>query len=339
METMRVVEIQESFGLDRLAVAERPRPEPAPGQVVLRMRAASLNARDLMTVRGHYNPKQPLPLIPCSDGVGEVVGVGEGVDRVRPGDRVAATFAQGWISGEPTWEMLRSTLGGPLDGTLAEFMALDAEAVVRVPEHLTDEEAATLPCAGLTAWSALVTHGQIGRDDTVLVQGTGGVSIFALQFAKLHGAHVTLLSSRDDKLERARALGADVTINYRTTPKWGAEVRDLYDGEGADHVVEVGGEGTLPQSLRGIRTGGTISLIGVLSGPALNVPLGPVVTRQIRLQGVTVGNRDGFEAMARAIGQHRLAPAVDRVFAFEELHQAFEHLASGAHFGKICLRH
>lgn len=338
METMRVVEIQESFGLDRLAVAERPRPEPAPGQVVLRMRAASLNARDLMTVRGHYNPKQPLPLIPCSDGVGEVVGVGEGVDRVRPGDRVAATFAQGWISGEPTWEMLRSTLGGPLDGTLAEFMALDAEAVVRVPEHLTDEEAATLPCAGLTAWSALVTHGQIGRDDTVLVQGTGGVSIFALQFAKLLGARVIVSSSSEEKLERARALGAWETIHYASDADWGRTAKKLTGGAGVDHVVEVCGAQTLSQSSAALRPGGQVSLIGVLSGTASELSILPILMRQLRIQGIFVGHRDGFEAMNRAVAEYRMRPTISRVLPFEEVRTGLEEMAAGRHFGKICLR-
>jgi len=213
---MKVFEIQDAFGLDHLSLTERPTPSPGPGQVLVRMGAASLNYRDLLMVRGHYNPRQPLPLVPCSDGAGTVVAVGEGVTRVQEGDRVATVFAQTWISGEPAPDKLRSTLGGPLDGTLAEFMVLDAEGVVSVPEALSDEEAATLPCAALTAWSALVTQGEVKAGDTVLVQGTGGVSIFALQFALLLGAQVIVTSSRDEKLERARQLGAHETINYRS---------------------------------------------------------------------------------------------------------------------------
>jgi len=335
---MKVIEIRDGFGLDRLTVAERPEPRPGPGQVLLRMRAASLNYRDLLTVRGQYNPKQPLPLVPCSDGAGEVVAVGEGVSRAAVGDRVATLFAQGWLSGEPDREKLRSTLGGPLDGTLAELMVLDQNGVVPVPHHLSDEEAATLPCAAVTAWSALTTPGPVGAGDVVVAQGTGGVSVFALQLARLLGARVIVTSSSDEKLERARELGAWETIHYVERPDWGREVRKLTGGRGADLIVEVGGAGTLAQSLDAVRIGGRIALIGVLSGTAAKIDVIPVLMKQVRVQGLLVGHREGFEAMNRAVEQHELRPVVDRVFAFNEVRAALEHMAGGKHFGKICIR-
>jgi NADPH:quinone reductase-like Zn-dependent oxidoreductase len=337
-EPMRVVELREGFGLEHLKVAERPQPAPGPGQVLLRMLAASLNYRDLLMVRGRYDPRQPLPLVPCSDGVGEVVAVGAGVTRVGPGDRVAPIFAQAWLAGEPTRDRLRSTLGGPLDGTLAEHVVLDAEGVVRVPEHLSDEEAACLPCAGVTAWSALVTHGAVRPGEIVLAQGTGGVSIFALQLATLAGARVIATSRDDAKLERARALGAWRTINYRTTPDWGRRAVELSGGTGVDLVVEVGGAGTLGQSLAALRPGGRISLVGVLSGASSELNILPLVMRQIRVQGLLVGSRDAFEALNRAVAAHQLRPAVGRIFPLERTREALEYLASGAHFGKVCIR-
>ena len=222
---------------------------------------------------------------------------------------------------------------------MAEFMVLSVAGVAAAPSHLSDEEAASLPTAGVTAWRALVTEGRLKAGDTVLVQGTGGVSLFALQFAKLLGAIVIVTSSSDSKLEKARGLGADAVINYRTTPGWGKRAREITAGVGVDHVVEVGGQGTLPESLRAVRPGGTISMIGVLAGGTMDARLGLVVTRHVRLQGITVGNRDDFEAMARAIGQDELRPVVDRMFAFDELHQALDYLASGQHLGKVCIRH
>ncbi|HVT18374.1 MAG TPA: NAD(P)-dependent alcohol dehydrogenase [Thermoanaerobaculia bacterium] len=335
---MRVVEIRGAFGLDHLVEAERPEPRPGFGQVVVRVRAASLNYRDLLTIEGRYNPKQPLPLIPCSDGAGEVVATGEGVSRVRVGDRVCGAFAQRWIAGEPTRERLRSTLGGPLDGMLAELVALDQEGVVRVSGHLTDEEAATLPCAAVTAWSALVTEGGLAAGETVLVQGTGGVSLFALQLARLAGARVIATSSSDEKLGRARELGAAEGINYRAEPQWGKRVRELTGGAGADHVIEVGGAGTFQQSLQAVRFGGRISLIGNLAGSSAEVMLTSILMQRIRVQGILVGHRESFEAMNRAIELHRLRPVIDRVFPLAEARQAFEHMAAGGHFGKICIR-
>ncbi len=333
---MKAVELR-AWGLGNLVLAERPEPRPGAGQAVVRVKAASLNYRDLLMLRGEYNPKQRLPLVPCSDGCGEVVAVGEGVTRVAVGDRVCPSFHQRWIAGEPTRELLRGTLGGPLDGTLQELMVVHEEGVARVPEHLTDQEAATLPCAAVTAWNALVTEGQATAGDTVLVQGTGGVSVFALQLGVLLGARVIVTSSSDGKLERARALGAWETINYREVPAWGARAAELTGGRGVDLVVEVGGAGTLEQSLRAVRPGGTIAMIGVLSGAATELRLNSVLMRKIRVQGVIVGPRESFEALVRAVAHHRLRPVVDRVFPLAEAREAFEHLASGRHFGKVCV--
>jgi NADPH:quinone reductase-like Zn-dependent oxidoreductase len=333
---VKAVELR-AWGVENLVLTERPEPRPGPGQVVVRMRAASLNYRDLLMVRGEYNPKQRLPLVPCSDGSGEVVAVGEGVTRAAVGDRVCPTFHQRWIAGEPSRELLRGTLGGPLDGTLAELMAVDEQGLVRVPEHLSDAEAATLPCAALTAWNALVTEGRVTAGETVLVQGTGGVSIFALQLAVLLGARVIATSSRDEKLARARELGAWETINYREQPAWGARAGELTGGRGVDLVVEVGGAGTLEQSLRAVRPGGTIAMIGVLSGAATELRLNSVLMRKIRVQGIIVGPRESFAAMSRAIAHHRLRPVVDRVFPLAETREAFDYLASGRHFGKVVI--
>lgn len=335
---MRAIEIRGGFGLENLALVERPDPRPGPGQVLVRLRAASLNYRDLLMAEGKYNPKQKLPLIPCSDGAGEVVEVGEGVTRVQAGDRVCGAFAQKWISGEPNRERLRATLGGPLDGTLAELAVFDQEGVVKVPGHLSDEEASTLPCAAVTAWSALVTEGGLKGGDTVLVQGTGGVSLFALQLAKILGARVIATSSQDEKLERVRRMGADGLINYREVPEWGKRAKELTEGTGADNVVEVGGAGTLHQSLQAVRFGGTVSLIGNLSGTKTEILLTHIFMQRIRVNGILVGHRESFEAMNRAIALHELRPVIDRVFALEEAPAAFGHMAAGGHFGKIVVR-
>lgn len=335
---MKVFEIQDSFGLDNLKLAERPDPKPGYGQVLIRVRACSLNYRDLLTIQGAYNPRQPLPLVPLSDGVGEVVEVGEGVSRIGVGDRVAGIFAQKWIGGGPNQERLRSTLGGPLDGMLAQYVVLDEAGVVRIPEHLSFEEAATLPCAAVTAWAALTKYRKLTVGETVLLQGTGGVSIFALQFAKLLGARAIITSSSDDKLERARQLGADQLINYKANPNWERQVRELTDKVGVDHIVEVGGAGTLEKSLACVRIGGFIAVIGVLGGKAAPLSVTPILMSSITVQGITVGNRDDFEAMNRAVAAHRLRPVIDRVFKFEETPQALELMQKGGHFGKIVIR-
>ena len=334
---MKVVEIRGGFGLDRLAVVERPTPEPGPGQVLLRMRAAALNYRDLLTVLGRYNPKQPLPLVPGSDGVGEVVEVGAGVTRVRPGERVIPIFAQRFLAGAPTRDKLRSTLGGPLDGTLAEYVALHEDGVVAAPEHLSHVEAATLPCSGVTAWNALVGEGPLRPGSTVLVQGTGGVSVFALQIARIAGARVIVTSSSERKLERARELGAWETIHYPSVPEWGAAARRLTGGVGVDVVVDVGGTATLRESLAAVAFGGQISLVGNLTGGAVELDVVPIFMRQVRLQGILVGHRESLEAFARAVAGSGLRPVVDRVFPLHEIRAALEHMHSGNHFGKVCL--
>jgi NADPH:quinone reductase-like Zn-dependent oxidoreductase len=334
---MKVLEVQKGFGLDHLVFSDRPQPRPGSGEVLLRMKAASLNYRDLLTVQGFYSPKQPLPLIPGSDGIGEVVETGDGVSRVKKGDRVATTFFQGWISGEPTIEKAATSLGGPLDGVLTEYKLVKEDGVVHVPEHLSDEQAATLPCAALTAWNALAIQGRVKAGQTVLVQGTGGVALFSLQFAKLMGARVILISSSDEKLERARTMGMDHGINYRQTPRWGKAVKEITGGIGVDHIIELGGAGTMQESLQAVRLGGEISLIGVLAGPAKELNITPILMRNIRVQGILVGNREYFESMNRAIAHHRLQPVVDRIFPFEETRKGFELMAGAGHFGKICI--
>ena len=337
---MRVFQIEGDWGMDHLKLSTRPEPTAGPGQVVVKMTASSLNYRDLVVPnRGYGNHTGTLPLIPVSDGVGVVSAIAPGVTRVAVGDRVCPTFFQNWISGEPDLERLTRSLGGPIDGTMTDYMCLPEDGVTKVPAHLSDLEAATLPCAALTAWSALVTCGNIRPGDRVLVQGCGGVALFAVAFAKLLGAHVTVISSSEERLERVKQLGADAGINYRGTPEWAKATRDITAGRGYDLILELGGEKTLPQSLRCIRPGGTVAMIGILSGSAMATSLGLIITRQVRLQGVTVGHRDGFEAMVRAIDQHRLKPVVDRVFPFEELKEAMAYLQTGAQFGKVCLAH
>jgi NADPH:quinone reductase-like Zn-dependent oxidoreductase len=333
---MKLHLLQGGFGIDNVTVAERPDPRPGPGQVVLKMRAFSLNYRDLLVVKGQYNPKLKLPMVPLSDGVGEVVAIGEGVKRVKVGDRVCPLFMQEWIAGPLTDAKARSALGGGNDGVLAKYAVFHEEGVSPVPAHLTDAEAATLPCAGLTAWHGLMTEGNLCPGDVVLVQGTGGVSLFAVQFARLAGARVIATSSSDAKLARVRQLGAAEGINYKTTPEWGDKARELTGGGGVDHVVEVGGSGTIGQSLRAVRPDGRISLIGILSGTgAFN--LTPILMRNICVQGIFVGSREMFEAMCRALAVHQMRPVVDRVFGFGEVREAFKHLESGAHFGKVCI--
>lgn len=333
----RSMVIDGGFGLDNLVLRERDRVAPASGDVIVRIRAASVNYRDLRMVRGEYNPKQPLPLVPLSDAVGEIVAKGDQVTGLSVGDRVCPLFAQGWHAGEPTKEKISTTLGGPLDGVLREEMTLRAKNVVKVPVHLSDAEAATLPCAYLTAWSALVEQGAVSAGQTVLVQGTGGVSIAALQLAKAMGARVIATSSSDEKLERARDLGADDTVNYKHTPAWGKKAVELTGGRGVDIVVEVGGAGTLGESLRAVRPGGVVAVIGVLAGAATEVNVMPILMRNVRLQGVFVGHKEAFVRMNRAIEQTALRPVVDRAFAWTDARAALEHLEAARHFGKIAL--
>jgi NADPH:quinone reductase-like Zn-dependent oxidoreductase len=334
---MKAYQLTGTEGAESLKLTELPEPRPAPGQVVVRVRAASLNYRDLMVATGRYGPGVPLPLIPLSDGAGEITAVGDGVTQWKTGDRVAGTFFQNWQTGPVRREVFDSALGGSINGMLAESVALSADGVVAIPPHLSFAEAATLPCAALTAWHALVTDGKIAAGQTVVLLGTGGVSIFALQFAKMHGARVIISSSSDEKLARAKALGADETINYRATPDWEKEVFRLTHKAGADHVVEVGGTDTFPRSLRAAAMGGTVSVIGGVSGFASEVALRDILGKSLLIRGIFVGSRDMFEAMNRAIALHQLQPVIDRTFPLAEAPAAYRHQAGGSHFGKIVI--
>jgi NADPH:quinone reductase-like Zn-dependent oxidoreductase len=334
---MKAFEIKEASGIDSLILAERPDPKPGYGQALVKIKAASLNYRDLLVVKGAYARNLPAGLVPCSDGAGEVVETGEGVTRVKQGDRVAGIFMQTWISGELDQIKAKSALGGAIDGVLAEYVLFHEDGLVRIPEHLSYEESATLPCAAVTAWNGLITSGGLKPGDTVLVLGTGGVSIFALQFAKISGARVIATSSSDQKLEKVKELGASDCINYKSVPDWDKRVLEITGRKGVDHVVEVGGAGTLPKSLRAVRMGGHISLIGVLTGAGEANPL-PAVMKNIRIQGIYVGSREMFEAMNSAITFNQLHPMIDRVFSFEESKEAFRYMESGAHFGKVVIR-
>ena len=317
----------------KLAEGEFASQSLAKGQVRLNMRAMSLNYRDHLMLSGKYNPKQRLPLVPCSDGAGEIVEIGPQVKRWKVGDRVCPIFSQSWISGPPNKERLSQTLGGPLDGTLRPQMVLDEQGLVSVPEHLDWEEAACLPCAGVTAWNAISDQPAGSRS---VVQGTGGVSLFALQLAKAAGMEVLLTSSSQEKIERARALGADHCVNYRENPEWSRAVR-AWVGEGVDCVVEVGGAGTLEQSLRCLKPGGKIAMIGILSGASSSLNVLPILMQQLRVQGVMVGNRDDFEAMNRVLARTQIRPVVDQRIDYAQAPRAWERLKSGQHFGKVAI--
>jgi NADPH:quinone reductase-like Zn-dependent oxidoreductase len=337
VDTAHSLRLTADFGIDNLTFDTIPVPQPGPGQVLVQIKAVSLNYRDFLVATGRYNPKQERPRVLCSDGAGEVLAVGEGVTRFKPGDRVASTFFQDWVSGPPTREASKSALGAPIDGVLTSARVFDQRGLIHFPEHLSYEEASTLPCAAVTAWHALVTTGHLAGGQTVLVLGTGGVSIFGLQFAKLHGARVIVTSSSDEKLARARTLGADETINYKRTPEWDKEVARLTGGRGVDNVLEVGGTGTLPLSLRSARLGGQVSIIGILSGISENLSIGPILSFNLRVQGIYVGSAEMFEAMNRAIAVNKLRPVVDRVFPFAQSREAFRFIESAQHFGKIVI--
>jgi NADPH:quinone reductase-like Zn-dependent oxidoreductase len=335
--TLKCYELQGPSGIEGLALLDKPVPRPGAGEVLVRLKAVTLNYRDLIIVRGGYGSRQKFPLVPVSDGAGVVESTGPDVEAFAPGDRVIGSFFEGWISGEPSEAKMRSSLGGGVDGVLTEYRVFPARSLVRTPEHLSDVEAAALPCAGVTAWSAVVKLGGVKPGQTVLTQGTGGVSLFALQFAKMCGARVIATSSSDEKIERLKMLGADLTLNYKNAPDWGKRARDM-TGRGVDLVVEVGGVGTLNESIRATRVGGTIAFIGVLAGPPppeLRISL--IVMQQQRLQGVTVGSVEDLQALVDAITINRLKPVIDKTFSFEQAQQAFSYMASGAHFGKVAI--
>lgn len=330
-----------AFGLDNLRLEQQPLPEPGPTDVLVRFRAASLNYRDLMVALGQYNPKMALPRILGSDAAGEVVSVGSAVSLFKPGDRVCSLFFQDWLAGEIQPATGRSALGGVIDGVFATARILPETGLIHVPPHLTFEEAATLPCAALTAWNALVEQGRLRAGQTVLTLGTGGVSLFALQIAKMHGATVILTSSSDEKLARAAQLGATHTTNYRSTPDWDKSAKDHTGGIGVDHAIEVGGQGTIARSLNAVRPSGHVHVIGVLSGTGTDAGAGvdvrTILSKSIHVNGIYVGSRSMFERMNAAITANQLRPVIDRVFPLAEARDAFEHMRSGSHFGKIVL--
>jgi len=334
---MKVYEVLKgSTNLDGLRRAERPEPSPGWHQVVIRVRATSLNYRDQMVITGNYFAAVERPTIPLSDGAGEVVSVGSAVTRFRPGDRVAGTFFQVWKDG--ALSSAPPALGVPLDGTLAEYIALHEDGVVHVPKHWSFEQAATLPCAGVTAWNALMAAGRsVKPGETVLCLGTGGVSMLAMQFAKAAGARVIVTSSNDEKLERALSYGATHTINYRRFPDWDNQVAALTEGRGVDHIIEIGGVGTLARSYRSIGFAGKIALIGFLAAPDGDEGANPfpLMPKGASLQGIGVGSTRMFEDMNRAIQIHGIAPIVDRVYDFDHAPDAFRRLASREFVGKI----
>lgn len=336
-DAMRAYRLHDFSGPDGWKLEDLPSPTPGAGEVLIRVRAASINFRDLLVANGIYNPKLKLPMIPVSDAAGEVVALGSGASRFQVGDRVAANFMPGWVDGAIDDLKGQSALGGAAEGVLAEEVALPESGLVRVSDRLSFEEAATLPCAGVTAWHSLFHAAAIKPGDVVLTLGTGGVSVFAVQFARLAGARVIATSSSDAKLSRVHQLGATDMINYKTEPDWEKKVRELTGGMGVDVVVEVGGAGTFPRSIRAVKTGGTIALIGVLTGQGQIDPIS-ILMRSVKVQGIYVGSRTMFEAMNRAIEVGGIKPVIDRVFPFENAPDALRHMESGSHFGKIVIR-
>ncbi len=333
---MQLYRLRRRNGVLHLNREQQASPTPGVREVAVRITAASLNYRDLLILGERYGGDAE-GVIPLSDGVGVVTAVGGGVTRFKVGDRVAGCFFQHWSSGNPTEHGSRSALGGQLPGVLAEEVCLCEEGVIHFPDFLTDEEASTLPCAALTAWNSLFTRGALHNQQSVLLMGTGGVSLFGLQFAVAAGARTIITSSSNAKLDRARSLGANETINYRTHPEWDAEVLKLTNGQGVDQIIEVGGSGTLERSLQALNYGGHIGLVGVLAGQSSVDPF-PLALRNGTISGIYVGSREQFEAMNHFIDKHQIHPVVDRVFSFADAPRAYEYLASGKHFGKVVIR-
>jgi NADPH:quinone reductase-like Zn-dependent oxidoreductase len=326
-----------AFGIDNLTLTTTTLPTPGPNEVLVDLHHASLNFRDLMTVLGTYNPKMALPRIPGSDGSGVVLAIGTAVTRFAVGDRVTSLFFQSWHDGEIQPTTPKSALGGVIDGTFTTARLFPETGLIAAPAYLTDHEAATLPCAALTAWNALVEKGHLRAGETVLILGTGGVSLFALQIAKAHGARVIVTSSSDEKLVRARALGADETINYRATPDWEVEALNFTAGLGVDHVVEVGGSGTVQRSLRAVRPSGHVYIIGALTGPGEGIDPRSILTRSVYVCGVYVGSQAMFARMNAFFTQHKITPVIDRTFPLTAATEAFHYLQSANHFGKVVL--
>jgi NADPH:quinone reductase-like Zn-dependent oxidoreductase len=334
---MKAYEIQQ-FGIENLALVERAEPTVTETEVLVKFHAASLNYRDMMMVEGTYNPRLKTPLVPFSDGAGEVVAVGEAVTKWKIGDRVTPIFMQGWIDGEVSFEKARTALGGDRDGVLREFGAFDESALVRIPDHFSYEEAATLPCAAVTAYHALFESGRLHPSNTVLLQGTGGVSIFALQLASVYGARTIITSSSNEKLARAKALGADDLINYREREDWDRAVLELTEKRGVDQIVEVGGAGTLQKSLTAVKMGGHIAVIGVLAGKGEFNPAA-IFMKSVKMHGIFVGSRQMFEQMNLMLCQHNhLRPIIDKTFEFGDVRGALSYMKAGEHFGKIVVK-
>lgn len=332
---MKYYAIESEFGFDNLKMLGGDEPNPGFGQVLVRMKAASVNYRDLLVIGGKY-PAGSLPLIPFSDGAGEVVQTGEGVSRWKRGDRVAGIFFQKWLSGPIDAAKVNSALGGAINGVLAEYVVFDEQGLVAVPEHFSYEEAATLPCAAVTAWNGL-TSGGLTCGQSVLTMGSGGVSTFALQFAKAAGARVIATSGSDPKLDRLLQMGASDGINYKTVPDWENRVIELTDGIGVDLVIEVGGAGTFAKSLRALRLGGHMSIIGVLTGASGDAGPTGAIRKAARMQGIYVGSREMLETVIRVMTFHGIKPVIDRVFPFGEVREALHYMKSGAHVGKVVI--
>lgn len=338
-DTIRQYRFEAEGGAYRLALHEAPRPAAGPGEVLVRIRAVSLNRRDLNQLDREYDPEYSIEGgIPLSDGAGEVIALGEGVTRFAVGDRVAGIFFPRWIDGPPDPRALEQGRGGNPEGMLSEIVVSDEQALVRVPAHLSFEEAATLPCAALTAWVGLFKRGRLQPGQHVLLEGTGGVSVFGLLFAAAAGAHPIITSSSDDKLQRARALGAVRTINYRQTPEWHVPVRELTGGRGVDQVLDIGGKATLPEALKSLAYGGHIALIGGLGGYGSELQTNDIMWINATVSGVYVGSREDFEAMNAFIAKHRVRPVIDHVYDFEQAADAFGAMRDGAFFGKIVIR-
>jgi len=333
---MKSITLSSPGGLEHLSLNDSAEPgEPENGEIRVRIHACSLNYHDYAVVVGAIPTEDQR--IPMADGAGVVDAIGEGVSEFKVGDHVVSTFFPEWLTGPAPIDNFSTTPGDGQDGYAREQVVRPTNWFTLAPKGYTHAEAATLTTAGLTAWRALVVNGGLKAGDTVLTLGTGGVSVFALQFAKMMGARVISTSSSDEKLERLTALGADHTINYKTTPAWGAKVQELTNGVGVDHVIEVGGPGTLPESIDAVRIGGHIALIGILTGRAGDVPTSKLMAKQARLQGLIVGSRTHQQEMIRAIEANGMQPVLDRSFALEEIADAFRHEESGKHFGKICL--
>ncbi len=332
---MKLVRLRAPGGLDRLDLVEEDPPQPGPGDVMVRIRACSLNMRDDFAVQG----KTPLAdgRVPLSDGAGEVIAIGSNVDALKPGDSVVSVFYPWWLDGDMTPATRRDIPGESFDGLASEYVCMPAHAFTKAPAGYTPAQAAALTCTGVTAWRGLVVCGKVKPGDTVLVLGTGSVSLFALQFAKAAGARVIATSSDEEKLERLSRLGADAVINYNSVPDWGRKARELTDGRGVDHVIEVGGPATLAQSIAACRTGGHIALIGVLTGFAADVSIPAVFSNQIRISGISIGSRADQQDMIRAIDVNGIKPVIDRRFPLRDVAAAFTHYAAQKHFGKVCL--